>query len=399
MQLYQFCINKFSILCFCIFSLSVNQVMANRSSMVFINETESIYSHNSMLFRYDLKSGNSVLIDYLNSSERYKKKFADIAISRQDGYTWSVVKNQGDDYFVYFSNSSFGCTNVIKNYNLKDAKVNDPKFCNEIFLSQDAKSIVALREQCQNRSVILLNLSNGRIYELDPAIQADILSNEFRTLDMTNDGKVVVFNVYRGGGLYIWQPEENTVYPVHSDLGGEYFYDFALSPDGSKVLSISDHGAELWDVMSRRFEYIFRWDNNSKNLETFSCPPKVDGWAIDSKIYYRSRPNFSFNPDVKIDDKDKSKPPFMWGDVKKSMFSQDSRFVFMLTELNGYFKGFAPWRLNIFDIQKTTMIQSIDISSLTDIPDFMTLSPDMCQLLIMCRDGQIAHIPVNLQTT
>ena len=393
MKLYQLCIAKMGFFVFYIFAVTFNPIIANRSSMVFINESEAIYNHNSMLFKYDLKSHKHCVLDCSKNGyfDRNRKRFADVAISSKDDAIWSIVKNCGEDYIIQFVGSQFVATDVIKYFNNVDGALDN------LFLSQDAGSLVSLRENWDERSILCFNLLKNKVFELNKALLHDILSNEFRTLDMTNDGTVVVLNVYKGGGLYIWQPEDGTVYSVHSGLGGEFFHDFALSPDGVRVLSISANGGELWNVKDRRFEYLFRWDNNSKNLETYSCPPKIDGWAIDSKIYYRSGPNFYISPDPKIDFKDKSKAIFMWGSVRKAVFSPNSRFVFLLTELKGYFEGLARWHLNIFDIQQKTMIQTIELSNLTDIPDFMTPSPDMCQFLIMCRDGEIVHIPVNLQ--
>lgn len=396
MKIRQFCIDKKTIIGMCIFVLTFSSIIANRSSIIFINGEEAIYTHHTQLFHYNLTSHKSTLIKVpQNKTSHLVRHLAEIAISAEDGYYYA--SNPDHNGALKFKL----CCESENEYFIKDdyceavVPALNNGYINTFFLSDNANAIILLYHIGQYQSFKCCNLKTDKNYELDEVQTSKILSQQLRATDITNDGNVVVFNVYTGGGLYIWKPVENSVFSVDAGLEGSYFNDFALAPDGSRLLSISGNGAELWNINDRRFEYLFRWSNGIKDLETYSCPPKIDGWAIDRKIYYKERPNFFFNPEAQFKYKDKTKVVFMWGDVKKALFSPNSRFVFMLTELCGYFTGFARWRLNIFDIQAKRIVRTIPISKLTNFPDFMALSPDASQLLIMCGNDEMVHVPLN----
>ncbi|MFH1254412.1 MAG: hypothetical protein V1646_03210 [bacterium] len=350
---------------FSIFFISIfNSAKPNRSRVKFLDDNVFLFTHCKSVYMHDIRDNTQILYYKLTDTGVIKDIFSlhqnDINIS---------IENSIPDYFITLPE--------IQKFTLD--KYEKASY-DRLFITRNGKTLVTIKTPF---FVQYFNADLEKPIENDfsdiignDGLSADELKYNLRDIDATDDGRVVVLNFYRGGKLCTWFPRTNKIHMVSSGLGGEYFFNFALSPNGERLFSISS-GGELWNIQSDTFEFIFRWDEhiNDYDVQKWVTPQQPEELR---QFYYRTNTPLFYLPIEKA-----------YAAIKKALFSENSNFLFLLISLEKRTKLSPDWIIKIFDIQKASFIKTIPVKNLLEYPEEMAISPDGKNLIIIDRDAKV----------
>lgn len=350
-------------------SFIFNGLNANRSWILFDPQDHSqvCYVYNTNVYVSDLNKGAKSPV--FRFDEKYlRKRFSDIAMSSDD-YLWAVGRDAERDYLLQcLSNEYTYCDEFNEDHR-------------RFFISAKMNMVVTVTDD--GSKLKLINTSTKEECYLPKTLE-DLSFEKLETVDMADDGSVVVFSITCR--IWVWHPYKSEVYDVSADLGGEHFSGFAISPDGKRLCTVSrPRGAELWNIQDNVLEKVFRWNNSDEDFRLYTCPPKIEGWVLDRKIYYQKTPDFLFP---------KAKADRFWCDISHVVFSSDSNLIYMLTQKRGFWGDRVEWALNVYNIDDKVFINNIPLPQLKGYPRNIAASPDGMFFIILNQDGSLLRIPL-----
>lgn len=348
------------------FIIIFDSVKPNRTRIKFLDNNVFLFTHRKSVFMYDIRDNTQKLYYNFTDSGVIKDIFSlnqnDINIS---------IENSLSDCFITLPE--------IKKITLSKSKIS---LYDRLFITRNGKTLVTIKppflvqyfDTKLSNDPIENDFSDILCYD---GLSPSELKYNLRDIDATDDGRVVVLNFYRGGKLCTWFPAINQIRTVTSGLGRDYFFDFALSPNGERLFSISS-GGELWNIQYGKFEFIFRWDEYLNDFISYQWKQN-----FDTNVYYRHHACL-FDPIKKI-----------CASIKKAIFSENSKFLFLLISLEERTKPSADWIIKIFDIEKASFINKIPVENLHEIPEEMAITPDGKTLIIIDRDANVVQTKID----
>jgi hypothetical protein len=358
---------------FClIFSITLftllNEAKANRTRLKFMDNNVFLYTYRKSIYSYNIKTKEKKL---LCESERLGEVFTDIFTNRGFSNINVIATGAYGLFGPYFVNLDESCANPTESRRLGCYIKNES---DRLFISRDGNSLVtALTRENTDKPLL-------EYFDIASSIHKTFnhfKDHELRDVDLTDDGKIIALNFYKNGLLCVWFTQTDQFIQLKSGLGGDYFFDFALSPNGESIFSISS-GGELWESQSGNCEFIFRWDKNENDLKVYRW---VNGF--DKNVYFCPYPCLSYMAKGEIR-----------GTIKKAFFSENSNFLFLLINLEGSEKISPAWKLKIFDIKNVCFIKTISIENLNASPEEMAISPDGKTLIIVDKDADVIALPI-----
>ncbi len=353
---------------FSIFFISIfDSVKPNRTRIKFLDNNVFLFTHRKSVYMHNIRGNTQEL--YYNFTDSGVIK--DIFSLHQTDINISIENSLLPDCFVTLPE--------IKKFTL--SKYEKSSY-DRLFITRNGKTLVTIKTpflvQCFDTELSKEAIENNFSDILgNDGLSPSELKDNLRDIDATDDGRVVVLNFYRGGKLCTWFPATNQIRTVTSGLGSDYFFDFALSPNGERLFSISS-GGELWNIQYGKFEFIFRWDEYLNDFVSYQWKQN-----FDTNVYYRPRPCL-YDPIKKI-----------CGSIKKAIFSENSNFLFLLISAEERTKPSADWTIKIFDIQRASFLKTISVENLHEYPEEMAITPDGKTLVIIDRDANVIKTQID----